>query len=245
MTDTNIEQIHMTVGQVTVDMAAVDGATPAGAAYYLRSLKDIRGLVNGIDSGSGDDTRGLVATLVTVLDALRNVEGFVIREDELTMADIAQWDSEFSEDIAGIKEQLSAVWPLHAPMFAPEDDLATGITLGFYCVHEWLSRRYPGYPGANPADMNMEAPEEQPETGGELTTEEGSVDPLMSLFSRLTDLSEIPGVSFKFVPEGEGLYVRVLFAGEPSLDDVSAVAKLVDGKLIAADSTICIQFAPF
>ena len=83
MTDTNIEQIHMTVGQVTVDMAAVDGTTPAGAAYYLRSLKDIRGLVNGIDSGSGDDTRGLVATLVTVLDALRNVEGFVIREDEL------------------------------------------------------------------------------------------------------------------------------------------------------------------
>ena len=245
MTNANIEQIHMTVGQVTVDPAIVDSNTPAGAAYYLRSLKDIRGLVNGIDSGSGEDTRGLVAVLVTVLDALRNVEGFVIREDELTMADIAQWDNEFSVDAGGIKEQLSAVWPLHAPMFSPNDTLADGISLGFYCVHEWLSRRFPGYPGANPADLNMEAPEELPETGGELTTEEGSVDPLMGLFSRLTDLSEIPGVSFKFVPEGEGLYVRVLFAGEPSLADVSAVAELVDGKLIAADSTICIQFAPF
>jgi hypothetical protein len=127
-------------------------------------------------------------------------------------------------------------------MFSPNDTLADGISLGFYCVHEWLSRRFPGYPGANPADLNMEAPEE---TGEELTTEEGSVDPLMGLFSRLTDLSEIPGVSFKFVPEGEGLYVRVLFAGEPSLADVSAVAELVDGKLVAADSTICIQFAPF
>jgi hypothetical protein len=232
----------MTVGQVTVDQAIVDSNTPSGAAYYLRSLKDIRGLVNGIDSGSGDDTRGLVAVLITVLDALRNVEGFVVREDEITMSDIAQWDNEFSVDVAGIKEQLSAVWPLHAPMFSPNDTLADGISLGFYCVHEWLSRRFPGYPGANPADLNMEAPEE---TGEELTTEEGSVDPLMGLFSRLTDLSEIPGVSFKFVPEGEGLYVRVLFAGEPSLADVSAVAELVDGKLVAADSTICIQFAPF
>ncbi len=243
MTNANIEQIHLTVGQVTVDQAIVDSTTPAGAAYYLRSLKDVRGLVNGIDSGSGDDTRGLVAVLITVLDALKNVEGFVIREDEITMSDIAQWDNEFSADVEGIKEQLSAVWPLHAPMFAPNDTLADGITLGFYCIHEWLGRRYPGYPGANPADLNMEALEEQPEA--ELTTEEGSVDPLMSLFSRLTDLSEIPGVSFKFVPEGEGLHVRVLFAGEPSLADVSAVAELVDGKLIAADSTICIQFAPF
>lgn len=245
MTNANIEQIHLTIGQITVDPAIVDSNTPAGAAYYLRSLKDIRGLVKGIDGGSGEDTRGLVAVLVSVLDALRNVEGFVIREDEITMADIAQWDNEFSVDTVGIKEQLSAVWPLHSPMFSPNDTLADGITLGFYCVHEWLSRRFPGYPGANPTDMNIEPIEEREEPEAELTTEEGSVDPLMGLFSRLTDLSEIPGVSFKFVPEGEGLYVRVLFAGEPDLSAVSKVAELVDGKLVAEDSTICIQFAPF
>lgn len=243
MTNANIEQIHLTIGQITVDPAIVDSNTPAGAAYYLRSLKDIRGLVRGIDGGSGDDTRGLVAVLISVLDALRNVEGFAIREDELTLADIAQWDNEFSVDVGAIKEQLSAVWPLHAPMFAPQDTLADGLALGFYCVHEWLCRRFPGYPGANPADLNMANPE--PEAEAELTTEEGSTDPLMALFSRLTDLSEIPGVSFKFVPEGDGLYVRVLFAGEPDLSAVSKVAELVDGKLVAEDSTICIQFAPF